>query len=83
MRRVNQQLSGVSAARHTGLDIPIVESTDFPFIISHFSFSISEIARTSESGYMKNVRLYKIEALRLNSAVLSSTLTLNTPEPVY
>ena len=28
---------------------------------------------------MKNVRLHKIEALRLNSAVRSTTLILNTP----
>jgi hypothetical protein len=31
-------------------DIPIVEGIDFPFIISHFPFSISETAGARETA---------------------------------
>jgi hypothetical protein len=56
MKRVNKQLSDVllragSSANRS--DIPFVESTGFPFTISHFSFPISELPRTRKTGSQK------------------------------
>ena len=88
MERVNQQLSEILPCGELGEYSNISTDRKHGFSIHHVSTFIFHFRNAGASEKRRweraneNGDLCRVEALGLNSALLSTTLILNTPEPV-